>query len=237
MQNKRNIFGSQMCSNVDDSSYSGQSQQNRKKWNKPVSCEIKVIDFGGATYEHERHTPIINTRQYRAPEVILENQTWDEKSDIWCMACILIELYTGELFFDTNENLEHLAMIEKQCGPISLSMARRCGNDEIKRQLHRAGSAEEEQYVKNKRMRLRWPAAALRSSSRTAVTHMLLLDDIICDKWGEIHVAFKDLLKYMLKIDPRERPSASECLQHPFFNDLRKPSKSTEKTQVSTADH
>ena len=29
------------------------------------------------------------------------------------MACILIELYTGELFFDTDENLEHLAMIEK----------------------------------------------------------------------------------------------------------------------------
>ena len=39
------------------------------------------------------------------------------------MACILIELYTGELFFDTDENLEHLAMIEKQCGPIPLEMA------------------------------------------------------------------------------------------------------------------
>lgn len=79
-----------------------------------------MIDFGGATYEHERHTLIINTRQYRAPEVILENHTWNEKSDIWSMACILIELYTGELFFDTDENVEHLAMIEKQCGPIPL---------------------------------------------------------------------------------------------------------------------
>jgi dual-specificity kinase/CDC-like kinase len=40
------------------------------------------------------------------------------------MACILVELYTGELFFDTHENnLEHLAMIEKQCGPIPLRMA------------------------------------------------------------------------------------------------------------------
>jgi len=29
------------------------------------------------------------------------------------MACIIVELYTGELFFDTHENLEHLAMIEK----------------------------------------------------------------------------------------------------------------------------
>jgi serine/threonine protein kinase len=93
-------------------------------WKKPICNEVKLIDFGGATYAHESHTLIINTRQYRAPEVILENRSWDEKSDIWSMACILVELYTGELFFDTHENnLEHLAMIEKQCGPIPLRMA------------------------------------------------------------------------------------------------------------------
>lgn len=72
-----------------------------------------MIDFGGATYNDERHTLIINTRQYRAPEVILECLVWNESSDIWCMACIMMELYTGELFFDTHENLEHLAMIER----------------------------------------------------------------------------------------------------------------------------
>jgi len=33
------------------------------------------------------------------------------------MVCILIELYTGELFYETREDVEHLAMIEKQCGP------------------------------------------------------------------------------------------------------------------------
>ena len=27
--------------------------------------------MGGATWDHERHSSIINTRQYRAPEVIL----------------------------------------------------------------------------------------------------------------------------------------------------------------------
>jgi serine/threonine protein kinase len=30
-----------------------------------------MIDFGGATEVEEYHTAIINTRQYRAPEVIL----------------------------------------------------------------------------------------------------------------------------------------------------------------------
>jgi len=86
-------------------------------------------------------------------------------------------------------------------------------------------------------MRLRWPAASLRASSRTAVNNMLMLDDIVSDKWGEQHRLFKDLIKFMLKIDPKERPSARDCLSHNFFYDIRKLSKSTEKTQVSTADH
>ena len=33
--------------------------------------EVKVVDFGNATYEHEHHTSVVSTRHYRAPEVIL----------------------------------------------------------------------------------------------------------------------------------------------------------------------
>ena len=35
------------------------------------------------------------------------------------MVCILVEMYTGELFYEPKEDIEHLAMMEKQCGPIS----------------------------------------------------------------------------------------------------------------------
>ena len=44
------------------------------------------------------------------------------KSDIWSMACILVEMYTGEMFFATHENIEHLAMMEKVCGPFPINM-------------------------------------------------------------------------------------------------------------------
>lgn len=33
----------------------------------PGSDEVKLIDFGGATHSKERHSSIINTRQYRSP--------------------------------------------------------------------------------------------------------------------------------------------------------------------------
>lgn len=51
--------------------------------------------MGGATFDHEHHSAVINTRQYRAPEVILGCLKWDKTSDIWGMACIVIELITG----------------------------------------------------------------------------------------------------------------------------------------------
>ena len=84
---------------------------------RPLDDTIKIIDFGGATYDNEKHNSIINTRQYRAPEVILGCCEWTKKSDIWSMVCILIEMYTGELFYQAREEIEHLAMIEKECGP------------------------------------------------------------------------------------------------------------------------
>ena len=66
----------------------------------PATTEIKLIDFGGATYEWEHKSALINTRQYRAPEVIL-GMGWGTPSDVWSVGCILMELYSGELLFQT----------------------------------------------------------------------------------------------------------------------------------------
>lgn len=37
---------------------------------------------------------------------------WSFPSDVWSVGCILLELYTGETYFQTHNNDEHLAMIE-----------------------------------------------------------------------------------------------------------------------------
>jgi serine/threonine protein kinase len=66
----------------------------------PASTTIRLIDFGGATYDDARNVGIINTRQYRSPEVIL-GMHWGVASDVWSMGCILMEMYTGELLFPT----------------------------------------------------------------------------------------------------------------------------------------
>jgi len=37
------------------------------------STDIRLIDFGSATFEEEYHSAVVSTRHYRAPEIILGN--------------------------------------------------------------------------------------------------------------------------------------------------------------------
>eukprot|EP00246_Nothoceros_aenigmaticus_P011650 TRINITY_DN3259_c0_g1_i2.p1 TRINITY_DN3259_c0_g1~~TRINITY_DN3259_c0_g1_i2.p1 ORF type:complete len:203 (-),score=14.49 TRINITY_DN3259_c0_g1_i2:1017-1625(-) len=95
-----------------------------KVWKRiPKSSEIKVIDFGSATFENHYHCSVVSTRHYRAPEVIL-GLGWSYPCDLWSIGCILVELCSGDALFQTHENLEHLAMMERVLGPIPHQMIR-----------------------------------------------------------------------------------------------------------------
>jgi serine/threonine protein kinase len=64
-----------------------------------------VIDFGGATYDDdEDKSTVISTRQYRAPEVTMK-LGWSFPSDLWSVGCIIGEIYSGDLLFQTVRDL------------------------------------------------------------------------------------------------------------------------------------
>ncbi len=54
----------------------------------PATPRVALIDFGGATWQHEHHSSVVCTRQYRPPEVTL-GLKWSHPVDMWSMACIL----------------------------------------------------------------------------------------------------------------------------------------------------
>ena len=61
-------------------------------------CEVKVIDFGSSCFIHDHLSSYVQSRSYRAPEVILGCR-YDYKIDIWSLGCILAELFTGYVLF------------------------------------------------------------------------------------------------------------------------------------------
>lgn len=80
-----------------------------------LNTEIRLIDFGSATFQDEYHSSVVSTRHYRAPEIIL-GLGWSFPCDIWSIGCILVEFFTGDALFQTHDNLEHLAMMEAVVG-------------------------------------------------------------------------------------------------------------------------
>jgi dual-specificity kinase len=79
-----------------------------------LDTEIRLIDFGSATFDDEYHSSVVSTRHYRAPEIII-GLGWSYPCDIWSIGCILVEFFTGDALFQTHDNLEHLAMMESIC--------------------------------------------------------------------------------------------------------------------------
>ncbi|CAL8067961.1 unnamed protein product [Calicophoron daubneyi] len=76
------------------------------------SSELKVIDFGSSCYVHKRIYTYIQSRFYRAPEIIL-GVPYGPPIDMWSFGCILPELYTGRpLFPGENENEQLACMME-----------------------------------------------------------------------------------------------------------------------------
>ncbi|SAL98965.1 hypothetical protein [Absidia glauca] len=194
---------------------------------KPVTTEdlhnteIRLIDFGSATFEKEFHSAVVSTRHYRAPEIILGNKLtipifldhltstlslatgWSYPCDIWSIGCMLIEFFTGEPLFQTHDNLEHLAMMQIVLGKIPHTMI-------CKSKLNG------QTYFKKDH--LLYPAPETKPENIKYVNTLRPLYKIIPTSLSKGHVLFLDLLERILVYDPRTRISASEALQHPFLH-------------------
>lgn len=76
---------------------------------------IKVIDFGSSCFEHQRVYTYIQSRFYRAPEVILGSR-YGMPIDMWSFGCILVELLTGYPLFPGEDEGDQLACMMELLG-------------------------------------------------------------------------------------------------------------------------
>jgi len=183
-------------------------EEKKEKVKILKSPEIRLIDFGSTTFDHEHHSSIIQTRHYRAPEVIME-LGWDQSCDVWSVGCIVFELAMGYMMFDTHSSQEHLAMMERILGQIPTKMIER---------------SKVKYFSKGK---LRWDEeSASGRHVRRKVKPLLRYiprEERGNKDWDEMF----NLISLMLRYEPSRRITLAESLEHPFLiKHKRDPSRS-----------
>ncbi|XP_018457313.1 uncharacterized protein LOC108828204 isoform X2 [Raphanus sativus] len=160
-------------------------------------CEIKVIDLGSSCFETDHLCSYVQSRSYRAPEVIL-GLPYDKKIDVWSLGCILAELCTGNVLFQNDSPASLLARVMGIIGSIDHEMLRK-GRDS-----HKYFTKNRMLYERNQESsRLEYLIP-----KRTSLRHRLPMGD----------KGFTDFVAHLLEINPKKRPSASEALKHPWLS-------------------
>ncbi|XP_057686145.1 SRSF protein kinase 3-like [Corythoichthys intestinalis] len=161
---------------------------------------VKIADLGNACWVHKHFTEDIQTRQYRALEVLIGAE-YGPPADIWSTACMAFELATGDYLFephsgeDYTRDEDHIAHIIELLGAIPLPFAL-------------SGRYSREYF--NRRGDLRHI-----SSLKPWALFEVLLEKY---EWPLDQAAqFSDFLSSMLELEPDRRATAAECLRHAWL--------------------
>ncbi|MCD9642518.1 hypothetical protein HAX54_029359 [Datura stramonium] len=160
-------------------------------------CEVKVIDLGSSCFETDHLCSYVQSRSYRAPEVIL-GLPYDKKIDIWSLGCILAELCTGNVLFQNDSPATLLARVLGIAGPIDQEMLVK-GRDTYK--YFTKNHMLYERNQETDRLEYLIP-------KKTTLRYRLPMGD----------QGFIDFVAHLLEVNPKKRPSALEALKHPWLS-------------------
>ena len=164
---------------------------------QPNRTGVKVIDLGSACFENERLYTYIQSRFYRAPEVIL-GIPYTRRIDLWSYACVLCELATGIPIFPGESETEQMALIMEY---INVPPPELVAQGPHKAKFFEANG--QPKLVPNSRKKIRTP--------NTKTLHGFLglpADDL-----------FVSFIKMFLTWDPEERPPPEHAMRHPWICD------------------
>lgn len=165
------------------------------------NINIKICNFSKALWLNQKIDEAIQTRQYRAPEVIL-GINYNETVDIWSLACIVFELATGEYLFNpiVGENFskddDHLAKFIQILGKMPKNFCL-------------SGAYSHKYFDKYGNLK------------RKKDINPKTIKDILTKKYFFIEdeaKALNDFLLPMLEYYPSKRATAKQMLGHPWLN-------------------
>lgn len=160
-------------------------------------CEIKVIDLGSSCFQTDNLCLYVQSRSYRAPEVIL-GLPYDQRIDIWSLGCILAELCSGEVLFPNDTLVMLLTRMIGMLGPIDMEMLLQG------QETHKYFTKEYDLYHVNEET----DQTEYIIPEETTLEHHLQVSDI----------GFIEFVGELLETNPKRRPTAREALDHPWLS-------------------
>ena len=182
--------------------------------------KIRLSDMGTCKKISKLKYEEIQTRHYRAPEVILRLK-YNEKCDVWSVGCCLYEYITGHVLFNpAKSNLIsrdrfHVFDFIRKIGTIPENMI--------------SASSRKDIFFKSNGLLRGMPELKIKPAWQLLIKKLNNLSD------DEI-MLIVDLMLKMLEHDVTKRLTIKECLEHPWFNDVHnRPNLSqTKKNKNST---
>lgn len=77
--------------------------------------DVKIIDFGSSCYNYRNGFTYVQSRYYRAPEIVL-GLPYTQAVDMWSLGCILVEFTSGSPLFPALDENELLEMVLTMIG-------------------------------------------------------------------------------------------------------------------------
>eukprot|EP00930_Biecheleria_cincta_P040488 TRINITY_DN27739_c0_g2_i2.p1 TRINITY_DN27739_c0_g2~~TRINITY_DN27739_c0_g2_i2.p1 ORF type:complete len:762 (-),score=146.64 TRINITY_DN27739_c0_g2_i2:179-2464(-) len=165
-------------------------------------CEVKVIDFGSSCFVDDHLSSYVQSRSYRAPEVML-GLPYDQKIDLWSMGCIIAELWTGYVLFQNDSVQSLLARILGIIGEFPYHLMTR--GKYVPQYFTQDGQLYQE--IEGPPCTERGRRLHLLVPKKTSLWQRMRTDN----------KEFLDFLEQLLQLDPNKRPTATEALRHPFL--------------------
>ena len=81
----------------------------------PNKSQVKLIDFGSSCFEKERYYTYIQSRFYRAPEIML-GIPYTTAIDMWSLGCIVYECLVGIPIFAGENERDQMGSIMEVIG-------------------------------------------------------------------------------------------------------------------------
>ncbi|KAK5849408.1 hypothetical protein PBY51_009053 [Eleginops maclovinus] len=190
---------------------------------------IKVIDFGSSCYEHQRVYTYIQSRFYRAPEVILGSR-YGMPIDMWSLGCILSELLTGYPLLPGEDEADQLACIMELLGMPGQKLL-----DASKRAKNFVSSKGYPRYCTVTTLPDGTAVLNAGRSRRGKVRGTPGSKEFSTALKGCDDPLFLDFLKQCLEWDPALRMTPSQALRHPWLRRRlpKPPTGTTDKTTSS----